>query len=347
MALPKSTIAMGLATAALIGLAVYKTKQASDAKLGLRDLDGDGALDEAEGERVPPSPDLDPNQPSPLEIQAEQDERERARKLTAELDGAEAALRTTYGAEVATMGAWFEGASLAKLPEVPPALERKLATSSGTLRSAVGTSRDHHTVEITIGSDLEEQARAMLCDRIEAKLADAWGHPTRLGDDGPQIWMTGKRDGRAVFRKSTVSCRLAFERAAGPASWGSTLKSLLALIGTASAKAAELVHGSVDGDGDDRIRWSTDGVGQGAGPTSFSAEISGDKVSSVVAELNVADSTATEMEQQVTRATGRTPTRARDASEDGDVTTVTWKGARPIRMMRMPAGHVVLMIGTQ
>jgi hypothetical protein len=301
MRLPTSTIVMAVATCGLFGMAIRATLTATAPPAGEfydDEVDAEtGALEQREtAQRAKAEEEL---------ARVQEREKEKHRKVRAEL----------YGAEPATLGPAFAGIQLG-MPEVAitESISSRLETLEETARIDLTLAREQILSSVAI----EEQGDDA-CE-LGDKLRKTWGAGTVT--DVQRLWVNPVTKTRASIGLELYDCNLTIELYATPQEWISNAKTSLVPVGSLGVSVAKLqatigVPTLVE---DDVVRWSTRGVGIGAGETRFRAYLAKGKVVEITATASTTTATYEDIVAQLTGIYGKPV-----ASDDG----LRWR-SRPV-----------------
>jgi hypothetical protein len=257
MRIPPSVIVMSVVTAVPFGLGVRDTLKHKD--VTAEEYDG---LDFGEGRSARErSRELEEYE---AEARREQLEREaKSKERIAQLD-------QLVGAKPAQMGSLFDGivlgAGAGSFQPENVRLRIENATRDGFMSvSFDADAKALNGIDVIVGSDYDSSDA---CEELLKKLDAKWGSPTN------NAWLDPATHQRASF--DTDSCKLRFDRYVEPTDWVAALP--IAAVGSSTAKfTAQLTAGDVD-QNDERVVWTSPGVGYGKGPSHYEAWITNGKV---------------------------------------------------------------------
>ncbi|MBA3391904.1 MAG: hypothetical protein H0T89_04625 [Deltaproteobacteria bacterium] len=318
MALPTSTIAMAVLTCIPFGLAVRDTvRQRTAAQTERERIEQRARFDEQQ-EALAAERDYARRQ-----AEREREEREQAERA--------AAMSGLLGDSPTSLGPLFGDIAIGMSGEELYTRSTQLAAITALGFRVHVEGRDHVPSIVLVprrGSSDD------LCDQLSAQLVTRWGRPD-AEDDEELFWVTGAR--RASFWRS-ATCKLRFERYAPPESWidrsTDSVVPIAAIGKPAKALAAQLeqrlfVAVSVE---DDSVVWSDVGVGTGSGRTSLVANVSGGRVTGILATTRVSTNTQDDIIAQLTALFG-------PRADDGN-----WTGKPPVTL-DVYDGHLTLTAG--
>jgi hypothetical protein len=310
MRIPPSVIVMSVVTAVPFGLGVRDTLKNKDVTADeYGDLDfGDRrsarerarALEEYEAE----------------ERREALDREEKSRARVAQLD-------QLIGDRPAQMGTLFDGITLgAGAGSFQPEnvrLRIESASRDGFLSVVFDAdTKALNAVSTTIYSDYDTSD---VCEKLEDKLGQKWGRATN------NAWLDAAAHQRATLDKE--SCQLRFERFVSPTDWVAALP--LNAIGMSADKyAAQLQAGDVEQE-DDRMYWTTPGLGYGKGVSRYEAFLVNDKIVGVQV---TADSDFDSILAVRDAISAKLKAQPKKTSDDYDTqhSTLEWKRRVPVTL---------------